>query len=151
MVCDGGRDDKDTLGGVKKTGSNPTDCGNGGVKRSVLTEANDIPVALAIDDVNRRNMKLVKPMLDDLKLDRPTSSTARPQGLCMDKGYDYEDVRTRVAQFAFTAHIRARGEEVQKGLVEDVRAAEWREREFAGWAGVDLGGCSHADCLAVVM
>ena len=114
MAGDGWRDDKDTLGGVKKTGSIPTDCGNGGVKRSVLTEANDIPVALAIDDVNRRTMKLVKPMLDDLKLDRPTSSTARPQGLCMDRGYDYKEVRTLVAQFAFTVHIRARSKKEQK-------------------------------------
>ena len=80
----------------------------------MLTEAHGIPVALAIDGANRHDMKLVKPTLDDLKLDRPTPTAARPQGLCMDKGYDFEEVRTLVAQLAFTAHIRARGEEVQK-------------------------------------
>ena len=80
----------------------------------MLTEAHGIPVALAIDGANRHDMKLVKPTLDDLKLDRPTPTAARRQGLCMDKGYDFEEVRTLVAQFAFTAHIRARSEEVQK-------------------------------------
>ena len=38
---------------------------------------------------------------------------AQPQGLCMDKGYDYDEVRQLVAAFGFTAHIRSRGEEAQ--------------------------------------
>lgn len=36
-------------------------------------------------------------------------SEANPQGLCMDKGYDYDEVRVIVEEFGFTAHIRARG------------------------------------------
>ena len=35
------------------------------------------------------------------------------QGLCMDAGYDYEEVREVVWQFGYTAHIRSRGEEVK--------------------------------------
>jgi putative transposase len=31
----------------------------------------------------------------------------------MDKGYDYDEVRDIVEEFAFTAHIRSRGEEAQ--------------------------------------
>ena len=33
--------------------------------------------------------------------------------MCMDKGYDYDEVRAIVEEFAFTAHIRSRGEEME--------------------------------------
>jgi putative transposase len=36
-----------------------------------------------------------------------------PQGLCLDKGYDYDSVRELAAEFGFTLHLRTRGEEAQ--------------------------------------
>ena len=48
---------KSPLGGGEKTGPNPTDRGKGGVKRSLLTEAQGIPVGLAVDGANRHDMK----------------------------------------------------------------------------------------------
>ena len=33
--------------------------------------------------------------------------------MCLDKGYDYDEVRELLDEFGFTAHIRARGEEAQ--------------------------------------
>jgi hypothetical protein len=76
----------------------------------LLTEAHGIPIAIAVDGANRHDMKLVCPTIEDLQLERPTPTSDNPQGLCLDKGYDYEQVREWVAQFGFTAHIRARGE-----------------------------------------
>jgi hypothetical protein len=98
---------KAPLGGGK-TGPNPTDRGKGGVKSSLLTEAHGIPIAIAIDGANRHDMKLVCPTIEDLQLARPTPTPANPQGLCLDKGYDYVQVCQWVEQFGFTAHIRAR-------------------------------------------
>ena len=57
--------------------------------------------------------------------------------MCLDKGYDYEEVRALLAEFGFTAHIRARGEEAQalkreagfrarRGVVE--RTHSWMNR-----------------------
>ena len=37
----------------------------------------------------------------------------KPQGMCLDKGYDYDEVREILKEFGYTAHIRARGEEAQ--------------------------------------
>ena len=45
------------LGG-KKTGPNPTDRGKGGVKRSLLTEAQGIPAGLVPEGANRHDVKL---------------------------------------------------------------------------------------------
>jgi len=40
---------------------------------------------------------------------RPEPTEAEPQGMCLDKGYDYDDTRELVEEFGFTAHVRARG------------------------------------------
>ena len=97
----------------KKTGANPTDRGKRGVKRSLLTEAQGVPVGLAVDGANRHDMKLVRVTVDSLPVSRPIPNPEHPQGMCLDKGYDYPEVRRTVAEFGFTAHIRSRGEEAK--------------------------------------
>ena len=52
--------DQSAPGRGKKPGPNPTDRGKSGVKRSLLTEAQGIPVGLAVDGANRHDMKLVR-------------------------------------------------------------------------------------------
>ena len=97
----------------KKTGPNPTDRAKGGVKRSLLTEGHGVPVGLVVAGANRPDMKLVEETVDSLIVKRPRPTKTRPQGMCLDKGYDYAAVREIVQEFGFTAHIRARGEEAQ--------------------------------------
>ena len=58
-------------------------------------------------------MKLVKQTVNSLVVKRPRPTKKHPQGMCLDKGYDYEEVRETLREFGFTAHIRARGEEAQ--------------------------------------
>ena len=113
MAVDGWSDDEGAIVKVKKTGPNPTDRGKQGVKRSLLTEATGIPVVLVIDGANRNDVKLVRRTLDGIMTKRPWPTVAKPQGLCLDKGYDFDEVRAIVREFGFTAHIRARGEEAQ--------------------------------------
>lgn len=134
MVGHGWRDDKGTPGGVKKTGPNPTDRGKQGVKRSLLTESSGIPVALAIDGANRHDMKLVQNTLECMLAQRPMPSQARPQGLCLDKGYDFDEVRAIVREFGFTAHIHARGEEA-KAIKQEAgfRARPWVVGRTHSW------------------
>ena len=93
-----------------KTGPNPTDRGKSGVKRSVLTEAKGVPVGLAVDGANRNDMKLVRATVDSVPVQRPAPTPEQPQGLCLDKGYDFDEVRQTVQEFGFTAHIRPSAE-----------------------------------------
>ena len=46
------------------TGSNPTDRGKKGTKRSVLTEGKGIPLSVVVDGANRHDKKLVKRTLE---------------------------------------------------------------------------------------
>ena len=80
-----------------------------------MVEAQGIPVGLAVEGANRNDMKLVRETLESIPADaaRPEPTERAPQGLCLDRGYDYDEVREIVAEFGFTAHLRARGEEAQ--------------------------------------
>ena len=83
------------------------------MKRSLLTEGHGVPIGLAIEGANRHDMKLVRPTIESIVVERPKPSEEHPQGMCLDKGYDYQAVRDILREFGFTAHIRPRGEEVQ--------------------------------------
>jgi putative transposase len=50
----------------------------------------------------------------------------RPQGRCLEKGDDVDEVRDLLAEVGFTAHIRARGEEA-KALKQELgcKARRW--------------------------
>lgn len=66
------------------------------------------------------------------KRTRPT--LAKPQGLCLDKGYDFDEVRAIVREFGFTAHIRARGE-AAKAIKDEAgfKARRWVVERTHSW------------------
>jgi putative transposase len=100
----------------------------------VLTEANGIPIGLAVAGANRNDMKLVRMTIDSIPVDRPKPTREQPQGMCMDKGYDYEEVRETVREFGFTAHIRSRGEEAQALKREaGFKARRWVVERAHSW------------------
>ena len=134
LVVHGRSHDESTAFGLKKTGPNPTDRGKQGVKRSLLTEAAGIPLALAIEGANRHDMKLVRNTLEGIMATRPLPTAAMPHGLCLDKGYDFDEVRSVVREFGFTAHIRARGEEA-RAIKEEAgfKARRWVVERTHSW------------------
>lgn len=92
-------------------GKNPTDRGKSGTKRSILTDGAGVPLGLAVDGANRNDCKLARATIESMAVERPDPTPDAPQGMCLDKGYDYDEVRELRTEFGFTAHIRARGEE----------------------------------------
>lgn len=93
-----------------------------------------MPVGIAVDGANRNDMKLVRETFESIPVERPEPMPEQPQGMCMDKGYDYDEVREIVDEFGFTAHIRSRGEEM-KELKRDVRtkARRWVVERTHSW------------------
>jgi putative transposase len=73
-----------------------------------------VPLGLAVEGANRNDMKMVGETLESIPVERPEPTPEQPQGMCMDKGYDYAEVRQIVEEFGFTAHIKARGEEAKE-------------------------------------
>ena len=91
-----------------------------------MTEAAGIPVAVAVAGANCHDMKMVRETLESIQAERPEPTPEEPQGLCLDKGYDYPEVHELAEEFKFTAHIKARGAEAQ----ELKRKARYKARRW---------------------
>jgi putative transposase len=115
-------------------GKNPTDRGKLGTKRSLLTEGSGVPIGLAVAGANRNDFKMARATIESIPVERPVPTEDHPQGMCLDKGYDYDEVRELLETFGFTAHIRARGEEAQAIKREaGYRARRWVVERTHSW------------------
>ena len=72
-----------------------------------------MPIGAAVDGANRNDFKMARAVLDSIPVVRPDPEETGAQGMCLDKGFDYPEVYELLAEFAFTAHVRPRGEEAQ--------------------------------------
>jgi transposase len=99
--------------GQQHTGPNPTDRAKRGVKRSLLVDGKGTPIGLAVEGANRNDFKMGQATLERIPIERPKPTPEKPQHLCLDKGYDYDEGRALGKAFGYTLHIRPRGEEAQ--------------------------------------
>ncbi len=67
-----------------------------------------------MEGANRHDMKMVPDTIESIVVKRPKPTVKKKQNMCLDKGYDYAEVRDILKEFGFTAHIRSRGEEAQE-------------------------------------
>jgi putative transposase len=100
----------------------------------LLTEGHGVPISVVVEGANRHDMKLVRTTCEQIVVERPQPSVEQPQGMCLDKGYDYDEVRAILAEFGFTAHIRSRGEEAQALKKEaGYKARRWVVERAHSW------------------
>jgi putative transposase len=116
-----------------KTGPNPTDRGKRGTKRSLLTDGRGVPLGLAVAGANRNDHKLMRATIEAIPIERPAPTPEAPQGLCLDKGYDYDEPRALAAEFGFTLHLRTRGEEAQAKRHAGAKARRWVVERSHSW------------------
>lgn len=89
---------------------------------------------MVVAGANRPDLKLVKDPLKSIVVTRPRPTKTRPHGMCLDKGYDYAEVRDTLKEFSFTAHIRARGEAAQAlKRHAGARARRWVVERTQSW------------------
>jgi len=124
---------KAPLGG-EETGKNPTDRGKIGTKRSLLTDGAGVPLGVVVSGANTHDKRLVKATLESVPIERPTATKKARQNLCLDKGYDYPDVRELVAEFGYTAHIPVRGQPpAPRKKLPAYRARRWVVERTHSW------------------
>jgi transposase len=93
-----------------------------------------VPIGLVVDGANRHDMRLVEATLQSIPVKRPKPTKKKPQGLCLDKGYDYDDVRELAKKFGYTLHLRTRGEEAQAIKREaGFKARRWVVERTHSW------------------
>jgi putative transposase len=71
-------------------------------------------------------MRLLEATLASTPIARPIPTEQTPQGLCLDRGYDYDQARELAVAQRFEPPIRTRGEE----LAAKVRTPGWRARRW---------------------
>jgi hypothetical protein len=59
-------------------------------------------------------MKMLRPTIASIVVERPQASAEQPQRMCLDAGCDFEEERATLAQFGFTGHLRGRGQEAKE-------------------------------------
>ena len=93
-----------------------------------------MPIGVAVEGANRNDFKMARATLESIPVERPEPTAEEPQGLCLDKGYDYDEVRDLAAEFGYTAHIRARGEEAE-AIKREVgfKARRWVVERTHSW------------------
>jgi putative transposase len=100
----------------------------------VLVEADGIPVGVAVDGANRPDGKLAEETLDSIPVGRPEPTPADPQGLCVDKAYVGDEVADLAAEFQFTLHIPAKGEEATQAKQHArAKARRWVVERTHSW------------------
>lgn len=77
---------------------------------------------------------MVRDTIESIIVERPKPTKKKKQHMCLDKGYDYDEVRDIVKEFGFTAHIRSRGEEAKEIKQEArKRARRWVVERTHSW------------------
>ena len=70
----------------KKTGPNPTDRSKSGVKRSILTDRDRIPLGIVVAGANQVDFQLARATIESIPIERPAVTEENPQVMCMDNG-----------------------------------------------------------------
>ena len=129
MVVNGRLHNQITAIRNKKTGRNPTNRGKQGVKRSLLTDANGLPLSLVVATANTHDIKLVADTLDALQTGRPGQKLR----LCLDKGYDAGWLKTYLQNRGYELYIQSRKEESDASKNTDFKAHHWVVERTHSW------------------
>jgi len=91
-------------------------------------------VGLAVDGANRPDMKMVRETIESIPVERPEPTPGEPQGLCLDKGYAYDEVEEIAREFGFTTHIPPKkGEAQQVKRKAGYKARRWVVERSHSW------------------
>ena len=100
--------------GGEGTGKNPTDRAKLGWKWSIATDANGIPIGWTADGANRNDSVLLAPTLDDVA---GRGLLAKIETLWLDRGYDSDVTRSRLAERGIVDAVIARKSKRKRGAL----------------------------------
>lgn len=123
--------------GGDATGPNPTDRGKSGVKRHILSDGRGVPLSAEITAASVHDKRAAIPTVDAVVVRAPRGPR-RPTNLCLDKGYDFDDI---------DREIRARG--IRPHIVDEARsrgAADGGEPDAGSWSEPTPGTTGFEPC-----
>jgi len=117
------------------TGPNPTDRAKSGTKQHVVIDGNGAPLAFFLTGANTPDMRGFPSLIKDgFLIDRPIITDLTPQHICLDKGYDYDDIDSVLDELGYTKHIKRRGQISLPGIGEPIYPARrWKVERTISW------------------
>ena len=97
----------------------------------MLTEADGIPLAMGVAAANRHDMKQVAETLAQMMCARPMDG--REMKMCLDLGYDYDEVRRIVSLAGLDSVIVSRRDEKENKKQHGARAKRWVVERTHSW------------------
>jgi len=91
-----------------------------------------VPVGVAVAGANRHDVILLEATLASIPVPRPRPTRRRPQGVCLDKGYDITWVYRLLIDAGFTPHVRAIREDALARR-HGTRARRWVVERTHSW------------------
>jgi putative transposase len=91
-----------------------------------------VPIGVTVAGANTHDKHLVEETLESIPVEPPDPERVE-QHLCLDKGYDYADVRALVAAWGYVGHIKSRGEEQRARSIPGFRARRWVCERTHSW------------------
>jgi putative transposase len=89
---------------------------------------------VAVAGANRHDMKLAKPTLENIVIDRPDPTKKHPQNMCLDKGFDFPEIDELVAEWGYTAHIARKGvDQSKRKRIPGYRSRRWVVERTHSW------------------
>lgn len=120
--------------GQENTGPNPTDRSKKGTKRHLLTDGKGTPLAVVVTGANRNDFKETRNVLRNIVVKRPKPTKRKKQNLCLDKGYDFPEVKELVKRYGYTAHMRLKGEDhTKRKKIPGYRSRRWVVERTHSW------------------
>jgi putative transposase len=100
----------------------------------MLVDGYGIPIGLAVAGANRHDIKLAKPTLESMPVERPGSTARSPQNMCLDKGYDFPEIDELIEEWGYTGHIARRGvDQSKRKKIPGYRARRWVVERTHSW------------------
>lgn len=96
----------------------------------MLTEAAGIPLTVEVAPANRHDMTLVAATLAGMRCARPVNGKSK---LCLDLGYDYDEVRRIASMAGFEPIILGRRDERENKKQRGARARRWVVERTHSW------------------
>ncbi|WP_425429927.1 IS5 family transposase [Deinococcus hopiensis] len=96
---------KGAAGAPEATGSNPTDRGKAGCKRTLLSDAKGIPLSVVLCGAKRHDSKMLSEALDAVVVAVPAPGEQEQRHLLLDRGYDTQACRQLALDEGLLAHI----------------------------------------------
>jgi transposase len=112
--------------GGEKAGRSPVDRGKQGIKRSVAVDAEGIPLGAVASPANRHDSPLLAPTLDNAC--RLVGSLPEESIVHLDRGYDSELTRKRLADRGLHAEISKKGKPSALGATK-----RWVVERTSSW------------------